>query len=125
MAVTVEREVMYYAEEDGTEPVKEWINKLKKKNKLVEASKVSTRINRAKNGNYGDHRFLGGNFFELKIDYGPGYRVYIGEDGDKLLLLLNGGTKDTQQDDIKEAERRWELYKKEKENIESENGGEK
>jgi putative addiction module killer protein len=54
-------------------------------------------------GNWGDHRALGGGVIELKIDWGPGYRVYVGKIGNTLILLLCGGDKRTQQQDIELA----------------------
>ena len=108
------RKVDFFKDSDGTEPVKEWLRALLKKKKLVEHSKIATRIGRAELGNLGDHRILGGNWGELRIDSGPGYRIYFGIDGDELILLLHGGTKEDQQEDIKLAEVRWKQYLKNK-----------
>lgn len=74
-------------------------------------------IDKAGLGNFGDHRFLDGAFGELRIDFGPGYRVYFGIDGLEIILLLHGGTKKGQQNDIATAKERWERYlqKKQKE----------
>lgn len=109
------RRADFFKDDDGTEPVQEWLKSLKKKNKHVEHGKITQRIARAEMGNFGDHRILGGNWGELKIDYGPGYRVYFGIDGDELILLLHGGTKQGQQEDIQLAEERWKRYLKSKE----------
>lgn len=109
-----QRAASYFKEDDGTEPVKEWLQKLKKKKQFVEHGKIITRIDRAQAGNFGDHRFLAGNLGELKIDFGPGYRVYFGVDGDEIILLLHGGTKEDQQEDISLAETRWKKYLKTK-----------
>ncbi|MDC0980454.1 hypothetical protein OAQ84_01825 [Bdellovibrionales bacterium] len=57
---------------------------------------------------------FGGNWGELRIDFGPGYRVYFGVYEDELVLLLHGGTKKNQQEDIELAEERWERYLKNK-----------
>ncbi len=110
MVIAKERKVNFYSDENGVEPVKDWFKSLRRKKKFVELTKIRTHIERAGKGNFGDHRFLGGNFGELKIDYGPGYRVYFGIDGDEIIILLNGGTKVSQQTDIGEAESRWENY---------------
>jgi putative addiction module killer protein len=104
----------YFKDDDGTEPVNEWLKTLKKKKKFVEHGKIITRIDRAELGNFGDHRILGGNWGEMRIDFGPGYRVYFGIDGDEIILLLHGGTKEDQQEDIKLAEERWNRYLKNK-----------
>lgn len=58
-------------------------------------------------GNFGDHRSVGDGIWELRINYGPGYRVYYGLDGDRVVVLLAGGHKDSQDADIKTAKRRW------------------
>ena len=65
-------------------------------------------------GNFGYTRSVGQGVHELKIDYGPGYRVYFGQDGTKLVILLCGGDKRTQNADIKAAKAYWAAYKKEK-----------
>ena len=71
---------------------------------------VSTRI---KVGNFGDHKGLGKGVSELRIDFGPGYRVYYGRDGDSLVILLAGGTKKRQARDIEKAQALWNEYKQE------------
>ena len=110
MQETTTREAKFFKEDNGSEPVKEWLGELKKKGKHIEVSQIYTRIGRASQGNFGSHRFLAGSLGELKIEYGAGYRVYFGLDGDKFIILLSGGTKQNQQDDIKLAETRWKKY---------------
>ncbi len=70
-------------------------------------ARIRTRIDRLALGNMGDHRVLDGGLYELKIDWGPGYRVYFGKvgkaDSNTFVLLLCGGDKKTQQQDIKTA----------------------
>lgn len=61
-------------------------------------------------GNLGHHRSVGHGVHELKIDFGPGYRVYFGQDGDKVVVLLIGGDKKTQAADIKRAQEYWNDY---------------
>lgn len=76
----------------------------------VAIGKILVRLKRAEEGNFGDHRSEGGGVIALKIGgYGPGYRVYFGVDGDEIILLW-GGTKHSQQDDIKKARAFWEDY---------------
>jgi putative addiction module killer protein len=77
-----------------------WINDLKDR---AGRSRVLMRVDRLIHGNPGLHRNLTEGVSELKIDVGPGYRVYYSFRGDKLLLLLGGGTKSTQNKDIKKA----------------------
>lgn len=110
MSAAVVRNTKFFKEDDDSEPVKDWLNKLKRKKKFVEVSRINSRINRAAQGNCGDHRFLAGAFGELKIDYGPCYRVYFGLDGEELIVLLNGGSKNDQQADIDLAKTRWTRY---------------
>jgi putative addiction module killer protein len=73
-------------------------------------SKVFIRLKRAEEGNFGDHEPVGEGVIELRIGgYGPGYRVYIGIDGDEIILLW-GGTKKTQDDDIRTSIGYWRDY---------------
>jgi putative addiction module killer protein len=107
------KKIEAFAKENGKEPFTEWFNKLK--NKQAKA-KILSRIRRARRYNYGYHRRLGFDFLELKERIEGGIRVYIGEDGDKLIILLLGGNKSSQQKDIKLAQEYWEQYKLNKEN---------
>ena len=77
-----------------------WIRKLKDRRA---AARVLIRIDRLIGGNPGDVRPIGRGISELRIDYGPGYRVYYLQDADRLVLLLCGGSKSTQQADIQTA----------------------
>jgi len=83
-----------------TEIYRDWINTLKDQ---VGRSRIQIRVDRLANGNPGQHRNLAGGIRELKIDFGPGYRVYYTERGGELIILLAGGDKSTQQQDIKTA----------------------
>ncbi len=65
-------------------------------------------------GNFGDCKTVGGGVSELRIDFGPGYRIYFGRDGIDLVVLLGGGTKERQARDIETARSYWEEYKQEK-----------
>jgi putative addiction module killer protein len=65
-------------------------------------------------GNLGDHKSLGDGLFELRVDHGPGYRVYFGRDGDRLVVLLCGGDKSRQVKDIETAREYWAEYRREK-----------
>ena len=73
----------------------------------------STRIDRLELGNFGDWRSVGEGVSELRVDFGPGYRVYYGRDGAELVILLGGGTKKRQARDIELARKFWETYKQE------------
>ncbi len=85
---------------DETEIYREWINALKDR---VGRARVQVRVDRLVHGNPGKHRNLTDGVSELKIDVGPGYRVYYTKRGSRLLLLLVGGDKSTQQKDIEMA----------------------
>lgn len=74
-------------------------------------ARITTRVDRAALGNFGDHAPVGESVFELRIDYGPGYRVYMVISGTEALLLLGGGTKDRQQKDIDAAIDLWRKLK--------------
>ena len=65
-------------------------------------------------GNFSNAKGVGEGVLEYRIDYGPGYRAYFGKDGDRLVILVAGGTKKRQQADIKTAQARWAEYKKRK-----------
>ena len=84
-----------------------WIKKLKD-NKVK--ALINKRINRLAKGNPGDNRFLG-DITELRIDYGPGYRIYYKDTGKEIIILLCGGDKSTQQADIQKAREILQFYK--------------
>jgi putative addiction module killer protein len=101
--------VSNYITEDGKEPFAEWIRKLTDGNARM---RINTRITRIRaTGNFGDAEAVGGGVSELKIDYGVGYRVYFAKFDDEIVLLLCGGTKKRQTDDIKLAKEYWSEYK--------------
>jgi putative addiction module killer protein len=83
-----------------TEVYREWINGLKDR---AGRARIQVRVDRLVHGNPGSHRNLTDGVAELKIDFGPGYRVYYTQRGNRLILLLAGGEKSTQQSDIKMA----------------------
>ena len=85
---------------EETENYREWINALKDR---VDRARIQVRVDRLVHGNPGKHRDLTDGVSELKIDVGPGYRVYYTQRGGRLLLLLVGGDKSTQQKDIEMA----------------------
>ncbi len=85
---------------EQTETYRDWINALTDRGGRA---RIQVRIDRLIHGNPGSHRNLTGGVSELKIDFGPGYRVYYTQRGDRLLLLLAGGDKSSQQKDIELA----------------------
>ena len=89
-----------YLTEKGQSPFNDWLIGLRD---LRARARVRTRLDRVSLGNLGDYASVGEGIFELRIFYGPGYRVYYSLEGDSVMLLLIGGTKDTQQRDIQSA----------------------
>lgn len=85
---------------EETKVYREWINGLKDR---AGRARIQVRVDRLVHGNPGSHRNLTDGVSELKIDFGPGYRVYYTQRGTRLILLLAGGEKSTQQGDIKMA----------------------
>ena len=83
-----------------TEVYRDWINSLKDQ---AGRARIQVRVDRLANGNPGQHRKLPSGISELKIDLGPGYRIYYTERGGELIILLAGGDKSSQQRDIKTA----------------------
>jgi putative addiction module killer protein len=78
------------------------------------AAKVATAVIRLSLGNFSNVKGVGSGLYECKIDFGPGYRVYFGKDGERLVILLGGGTKQRQQLDIKRALANWRDYQRRK-----------
>ena len=106
-----EKQLRIYKLSESRIPYLEWLRSLRDQRAR---QKIQVRILRIRLGNFGETRSVGSGVQELKIDYGPGYRVYFGQDGDYLVILLCGGDKSTQDEDIKEAKQYWTSYKREK-----------
>lgn len=101
------RELLYYETADGRVPARDWLDA---KEGSEEYGKIMTRLERVQQGNCGDHGPVGEGVSELRIDFGPGYRVYYGRDGIDFVILLVVGSKKTQQADIDTAKGYWEDY---------------
>lgn len=78
------------------------------------AAKVTTALYRLEQGNFSNVKSAGQGVSELRIDFGPGYRIYFGQEGNTLVILLGGGSKKTQNRDIRNAQLLWAQYKAEK-----------
>lgn len=96
-----------YLTDDGRDPLKEWLANLSDRQARA---RVLVRIQRMAAGNFGDCKPLSDGVWELRIDYGPGYRVYYARAGEKLLLLLAGGDKRKQPTDIDTAISYWKNW---------------
>lgn len=102
--------IVEYLAINGASPFRDWFNRLDSR----AAAKVTTALTRMGMGNSSNVESVGGGIYERKIDYGPGYRVYFGMDGEELIILVGGGTKKRQSQDIAAAGDRWKDYKQRK-----------
>jgi putative addiction module killer protein len=100
------RELEIYVAANGREPFQDWLNGL---DAHIRA-KVRIRLRRVEEGNLGNHHGVGEGVLEFIIDEGPGYRIYFGQAADRI-ILLTGGTKRTQESDIKTAKAFWSDWK--------------
>lgn len=105
---SIPREVQVYENENGQVPFDEWMESLRD---ARTRSIIDARLARLELGNVGDSAAVGSGVSELRIDFGPGYRVYYGEDGPSLILLLIAGDKKSQSKDIRIAKAYWQDYK--------------
>ncbi len=101
------RKINRYITPDGKIPILEWTASLRD---LRAKSKISQRLDRLQTGNLGDYKFVGDGVYELRIDYGGGYRIYFGQVGSVVILLLCGGDKSSQNKDIRKAKEYWRDY---------------
>ena len=103
-------DVREYIDPDGRSPFAKWLCALN----VQAAAKVATALERIADGNLSNVKAIASGVVEYKIDFGPGYRIYFGRDGDRLIILLAGGTKKRQQEDIRQAKANWEDYRNRK-----------
>ena len=93
--------------EGGASPFGRWFAALN----APAAAKVATVLYRLEQGHRSNVKSVGAGVFEYKVDFGPGYRIYFGQEGTTLIILLGGGSKKTQARDIKTARSRWAAYR--------------
>jgi len=98
-----------YIQEDGRNPYKEWFDRLD----AQAAAKISVAKARLELGNTSNIKWFEG-IGEYKINWGPGYRIYLAQDGKNLMILFGGGTKKRQQVDIEQVKKLFKEYKKQK-----------
>lgn len=103
----MEYRIEIYQTENGKRPFSDWLAHIK--DHLVRA-KIRLRLERLRMGNFGQCEPVGEGVFELKIDFGPGFRLYFGKIGKKCVLLLWAGDKSTQQSDISKAKTYFKDY---------------
>ena len=100
-------EIRIFRQKNGRVPFELWINQLRDKRAKA---KILVRLDRISTGNFGDVKSVGGGVSELRVNEGKGYRVYFGREGNKVVILLCGGDKSTQQTDIQQAMKFWREY---------------
>jgi putative addiction module killer protein len=103
-------DVREYLDNRGRSPYAEWFNGLN----AQAAAKVTIAVTRVGQGNFSNVKGVGVGVYEHTLDFGPGYRIYFGKDGERLVILLDGGTKKRQQRDINTAVALWQDYKQRK-----------
>ena len=103
-------EIREFVDSAGRSPFTDWFDGLDPSG----AAKVTVAITRLALGNTSNVKGVGAGVHEYRIDFGPGYRLYFGKDGETLVILLGGGTKKRQQRDIETAQARWADYKSRK-----------
>jgi putative addiction module killer protein len=103
-------DVQEYVDANGKSPFTKWLRGVN----ATAAAKVTTALERISDGNFSNVKGVGAGVLEYKIDFGPGYRIYFGKDGERLVILLAGGTKKRQQHDIAAAQANWLDYKRRK-----------
>ena len=108
------KNIIIYQTESEKEPYTKWFEKLD----LKLQTRIISRLERLELGNYGDYKNLKDGVNELRFITHAGYRIYFGEDGDKIVVLLIGGDKSTQNKDIKKAKDYWKNYKERQDNNE-------
>ena len=102
--------IIEFLDDRGASPFAAWFHGLD----AVAAAKVTTAVRRLELRNFSNVKGVGSGVFEYRTDFGPGYRVYFGKDGETLVILLGGGTKKRQDRDVATAHARWSDYKKRK-----------
>jgi len=103
------RELWLYENPHGASPFHDWLTDLKdRKARFI----IRARLDRLAYGHAGNCEPVGQGVFELKIYYGPGYRIYFGEENQRIVVLLCGGDKGTQNRDILQAQQYWQDFKR-------------
>lgn len=103
------KELRTYETADGRRPFDEWLDRLRDR---VTLARIASRLNRVALGNLGDAKSVGGGVSELRLAFGSGYRIYFAQDGDRIILLLCGGDKGSQPNDVRTAKTYLEDYKR-------------
>lgn len=110
VCVTIEHDRSARVPGRGRSPYAAWFERLNRE----AAVKVAAALARMQQGNMSSVKGVRAGVYECRIDFGPGYRIYFGKDGDRMVMLVGGGTKKRQQQDIHTALGRWQDYKQRK-----------
>ena len=108
MRVAHPRRIQIYRAPNDQAPFTEWLKSLQDGRTR---KRIQNRVARIESGNLGDHKPVGDGVFELRLHFGPGYRIYFGEVDNTIILLLCGGDKSSQNGDIDRAKAYWQEYK--------------
>jgi putative addiction module killer protein len=100
-------DIRQYVDRLGRNPFERWFESLDHGTQ----ARVVAFLDRLERGNFSAAKSEGEGVFELRLDFGPGYRIYFGKDGERLVILLGGGSKKRQQTDIERARALWKEYK--------------
>jgi putative addiction module killer protein len=103
-------EIRYYLTASGESPFAEWFAE----QDVAASAKIVRALARIEQGNLSNVKSVGEGVLEFRIDFGPGYRIYFGRDGETIIVLLTGGTKKRQQRDIDAAHAYWQDYRRSK-----------
>jgi putative addiction module killer protein len=106
-------ELRDYLDSAGRRPIRRWLDGLDS----VTRARIAKTLVQLSLGNMSEIKSVGGGVLERRLDFGPGYRLYFGRDGEALIILLAGGTKNRQQRDIVTAQACWDDYKRRKRGI--------
>ncbi len=102
------RRIRIYESENGKRPFEDWVKDLRDPSTV---RRIQARLAGVSIGNLGDVKAVGEGVSELRLAFGPGYRIYFGADGDDLIILLCGGDKSSQDKDIRKAKEYWSDYR--------------
>ena len=103
-------EVIAYTDSRGRNAFRRWRGRLDP----IARDRVTIAIERMETGNLSNTKSVGRGVLEYRMEFGPGYRIYFGRDGDTLIILLGGGTKSRQHRDVENAKALWQEYKRSK-----------
>jgi putative addiction module killer protein len=100
-------ELREYLTKSGINPYRKWFDNLRD---TKTKARIESRLTRIELGHFGDYKSVGKGVFELRFMFGPGYRLYYGIDDERVVLLLLGGDKESQKNDIQKAQEYWSDY---------------